>query len=61
MKIHAKKNNKNLDTENNIFHKIKEKITEIKYYDFTKAFKNKNSGFDFIILPNKNRKIFLIE
>ena len=47
-------NNRNL----NIFRKIKEKIKENGYWDLVKVLNNKNSGFDFIILPNKDQKIF---
>ena len=47
-------NNRNL----NIFRKIKEKIKENGYWDLIKVLNNKNSGFDFIILPNKDKKNF---
>jgi len=47
-------NNENL----NIFRKIKEKIKENGYWDLGKVLNNKNSGFDFIILPNKDKKNF---
>ena len=47
-------NNENL----NIFRKIKEKIKENGYWGLGKVLNNKNSGFDFIILPNKDKKNF---
>ena len=42
----------------NVFNRIRETIKEQGYFDFEKVLKNKNSGFDFIIMPIRNKQIF---